>query len=198
MGVEDGNSPPSYGRAHYGEAATRARTEGETMRRTTRITMALATSFALAACGGESTAPPETAGDGGNSPTGGTAGDGVVEIRMQNTAFVAPGGGKAVTVAVGTTIEWVNMDAVQHTATSSSVPAGGVTFDSGLMGNGDRYRFTPHVAGTWVYRCEVHPGVMRDATITATTSGSNDPNGNDPPSNPDTPTYPDYPTYTPG
>jgi len=198
MDVEDGNSPSSYGRALSGEAATRARTEGEIMRRATRITMVLATSFAFASCGGDSTAPPETTVDGAGGPAGGSSGDAVVEIRMQNTAFVAPGGGKAVTVAVGTTIEWLNMDAVQHTATSTSVPPGGVAFDSGLMGNGARYRFIPQVTGTWVYRCEVHPGVMLDATITATTSGANDPGNDDPPSNPDAPSDPDYPSYTPG
>jgi plastocyanin len=59
------------------------------------------------------------------------------------------------------------MDAVQHTATSTTEPAGGAAFVSGLMANGARFPFTPQVQGTWVYFCEVHPGIMVDATITA-------------------------------
>ncbi|MFO7588186.1 MAG: Ig-like domain-containing protein [Gemmatimonadota bacterium] len=96
----------------------------------------------------------------------------VMLIRMQNTAFVAPGGGDAVTVPVGTTVEWVNLDAVQHTATSTDAPAGGASFDSGLMGAGARFQFTPQVAGTWTYLCEVHPAIMVGATITATDGGN--------------------------
>lgn len=97
----------------------------------------------------------------------------VALIRMQGTAFVAPGGGDDVTVPVGTTIQWENFDAVQHTATSSAEPAGGAVIDTGLMGNGDTRNFTPMVEGTWTYFCEVHPGIMVGATITATAaSGS--------------------------
>lgn len=139
--------------------------------------LTLLTAVSLAACSGDDSTGPSNGGD-----SGGTA---AVEIRMQNVAFVGPSGGDAVTVTVGTPVEWVNLDNVQHTATSTSVPAGGAAFDSGLLGNGDRFRFTPQVEGTWVYFCEVHPGTMVDAKITATASGtSNDPGGNDPPSGP--------------
>lgn len=181
------------------------------MNRMSNLAIALLTAFALTACGGDSTSPTDTGGgsNGGGTGGGGTGGDGgggtggdggggngdaAVEIRMQNTAFVAPGGGDAVTVTVGTTIEWVNMDGIQHTATSTSEPVGGAAFDSGIMGNGDRFQFTPQVTGTWTYLCEVHPGIMQGATITATSSSSGDSGGNDPPTNPDMPGDPDYPS----
>ncbi len=103
------------------------------------------------------------------SPVTFTARTTVLVIEMRNIAFEYPDGGinSGATVAVGDTIEWVNGDAVQHTATSNVAPAGGAAFDSGLMGNGDTFRFVPVVAGTWEYFCEVHPGIMLGATITA-------------------------------
>ena len=90
----------------------------------------------------------------------------VALVKMESIAFVSPQGGDALTVPVGTTVEWVNLDAVAHTVTSTDVPAGGAAFDSGLMGQGERFQFTPMVEGTWTYFCEVHPGVMLGATIT--------------------------------
>ncbi|MGD8494971.1 MAG: Ig-like domain-containing protein [Gemmatimonadales bacterium] len=92
----------------------------------------------------------------------------IMVVRMSGTAFVAPDGSDDVTVPVGTTVEWRNFDQVQHTARSSDVPAGGQQISSGLMANGDTYPFTPMVEGTWTYFCEVHPGIMVGATITAT------------------------------
>ena len=115
----------------------------------------------------------------------------VIVVRMQNTAFVAPQGGDDITVPLGTVVEWVNLDAVQHTATSSATPAGGEAFDTGLMGNGERRQFTPGVEGTWTYLCEVHPGIMVNAMITVV-SGSAGSSGDQPgdsnnPGNPDDP-----------
>ena len=92
-------------------------------------------------------------------------------IAMEDIAFVAPNGSDAVTVPVGTPIEWVNRDNVQHTATSSNTPAGGTAIATGLISGGARSQpFTPLVEGTWTYFCEVHPGIMVGATITATAS----------------------------
>lgn len=94
----------------------------------------------------------------------------VMLIRLQGIAFVDPTGGQnsqaAVTIAVGDTIEWVNLDNVTHTITSTMEPAGGVAFDSGIVGNGVRFRFVPAVTGAWIYFCQLHPGTMLGATIT--------------------------------
>jgi plastocyanin len=70
-----------------------------------------------------------------------------ITVDMLNTAFVTPLGGDDITIKLGDTVEWVNRDAVLHTATSTSVPGGGSSL-------------------TWIYFCEVHPTTMRDARIT--------------------------------
>ncbi len=89
-----------------------------------------------------------------------------VTVDMSGIAFRAPLGGDDITIKLGDTVEWVNRDGVAHTATSTSSPAGGASFDSSLLGTGGSFSFTPAVVGTWVYFCEVHPAQMRDARIT--------------------------------
>jgi plastocyanin len=91
-----------------------------------------------------------------------------VTVNMQNIAFVAPDGSDDVTIPLGASVEWVNLDSVSHTATSDDVPAGGNAFDSGLLSLNETFVFTPNVTGTWVYHCEVHPTQMDGATITVT------------------------------
>jgi plastocyanin len=90
----------------------------------------------------------------------------ILVIEMDRTAFVAPNGTDEVTIPLGATVEFVNRDAMQHTATGSSMPPGTPMLNSGLMNQGDRYQYTPTVAGTWVYFCQVHPVLMAGATIT--------------------------------
>ncbi len=86
---------------------------------------------------------------------------------MQNIAYVAPDGSDDVTIPLGDSVEWVNLDqGIQHTATSNEEPAGGNAFDIGLLNTNDTFVFTPNVMGTWVYHCEVHPNDMTGATIT--------------------------------
>ena len=116
---------------------------------------------------GESTVTASAAGLAGSPVTFGTR-TSVLVIEMSGIAFVYPDGttNSGATVAIGDTIEWVNRDGVQHTATSTSEPAGGSAFDSGLMTNGVTFRFAPGVVGTWEYFCEVHPAQMAGATIT--------------------------------
>jgi plastocyanin len=89
-----------------------------------------------------------------------------VTVDMSGIAFRAPLGGDDITIKLGDTVEWMNRDGVAHTATSNSTPAGGASFDSGLLGNSGSFSFTPAVAGTWIYFCEVHPVQMQDARIT--------------------------------
>ncbi len=139
-----------------------------------RIRLAPALGVALAAllagCVDEITTAPGGGSGGGGG--GGNTGSGVVTIDMQNIAFVAPGGGDAVTITLGDTIRWVNRDNVPHTATSTSVPAGGNSFASSVLNNGGVFEFVPDVVGEWIYRCEVHPTMMREARITVQSAGT--------------------------
>ncbi|MFQ5550517.1 MAG: hypothetical protein ACE5FJ_04700 [Gemmatimonadales bacterium] len=115
-----------------------------------------------AGCGAEASTGPGGGGGGG----GGGTGPATVTINMQNIAFVAPGGGDDVTVTLGDTIRWVNLDNIAHTATSTSVPTGGDSFVSGVLNNAGVFEFVPNVVGEWEYLCEIHPTLMFGATIT--------------------------------
>ncbi len=88
-----------------------------------------------------------------------------VTVDMSGLQFQAPGGGDVVTVLLGDMITWVNRDAVSHTVTSSSAPAGGATFGTGLLATNATFTFTPGRVGTWVYFCTVHPTTMLNAQI---------------------------------
>lgn len=68
-------------------------------------------------------------------------------IDINNFAFNPA----TVTVAVGTTVNWVNNDSASHTVTSDT----GI-FESGSLAKGGTYSFTFANAGTYKYHCSVH------------------------------------------
>lgn len=72
------------------------------------------------------------------------------------------------TVAAGTTVRWVNLDAIIHTVTSQTgpgtlVPSG--LFDSGDMGLDDTFEFTFQQVGTVEYYCIPHGSSMQGRVI---------------------------------
>lgn len=74
------------------------------------------------------------------------------------------------TVTAGTTVTWVNEDAVVHTVTSGSSngslgEADGI-FDSGLFGAGESFEFTFTEPGTYSYFCTPHPWMQATVTVT--------------------------------
>ena len=60
---------------------------------------------------------------------------------------------KVITVSVGTTVTWVYDANLPHTATSDTN-----LFNSGTLGEGDRYSYTFDEAGTFPYFCKFHGG----------------------------------------
>jgi plastocyanin len=70
------------------------------------------------------------------------------EIKIDNFSF-APG---TFTVAVGTTVTWINHDDIPHTAVSTD----GV-FKSKVMDTDEKFSYTFTKAGTYPYFCSVHP-----------------------------------------
>lgn len=93
-------------------------------------------------------------GGGGGYGGGGLTGD----IGMSGSAF-SP---SSFTVKVGTAVKWMNNDNVAHTVTSDD----GTTFNSGSIAAGNSFSFTPTVAGTFPYHCNLHAGMTATLTVT--------------------------------
>ena len=88
-----------------------------------------------------------------------------IQIIIENFDFRAPNGTDSLTIALGQTVKFINLDAAPHTATSTSTPAGGSSFDSGRLSQGEAYYWTPLSTGVWVYRCDFHPVDMSGAVL---------------------------------
>ena len=71
-----------------------------------------------------------------------------------------------ITINVGDTVEWINVDTAAHTVTSGS-PADGPSgvFDSSLVMADAVYAFTFEEAGTYDYFCMVHPWMVGSVTV---------------------------------
>ena len=87
-------------------------------------------------------------------------------IQVVDFAF-APAG---LTVTVGDTVMWTNMDAIAHTTTSTTG-----AFDSGTLDQGESFSLTFTSAGTFDYLCTPHPSmtgriVVEPAQAPATTA----------------------------
>jgi len=72
-------------------------------------------------------------------------------------------------VSQGHIIEWMNEDAVSHTATSSL--DFGETFDTGLLNGGESYKLDTNKleSGTYEYMCIVHPWMISTIIIEEST-----------------------------
>ena len=71
-----------------------------------------------------------------------------------------------ITINVGDTIEWVNVDTAAHTVSSGS-PSEGPTFDfdSSLIRADASFEFTFEEAGTYDYYCMVHPWMLGSVSV---------------------------------
>lgn len=72
-----------------------------------------------------------------------------------------------ITITAGETVTWTNMDLVPHTATSGNPGDAdlGSIFRSALLPLGQTFTYTFNDVGDFVYYCEVHPIMMRDARV---------------------------------
>jgi plastocyanin len=89
--------------------------------------------------------PPATTS--GSSSTAAPAAAGTA-VSIANFAF-SPA---EVTVKVGDTVTWTNNDSVPHTVT-------GADFDSGQLVPGATFPHTFTKAGTFAYKCTIHPSM---------------------------------------
>ena len=79
-------------------------------------------------------------------------------VLISDFAFVP----RELSVAVGTTVTWVNRDDVPHTATSSSGPT---AFDSRALDTDDRFSFTFATPGMYTYYCKAHPHMVGTVVV---------------------------------
>ena len=64
------------------------------------------------------------------------------------------------TVAVGGTVTWTNNDNTSHTVTSNTS-----VWDSGVVGPGRTFSRTFTTAGSFPYRCTIHPGMTGTVNV---------------------------------
>lgn len=69
----------------------------------------------------------------------------------------------ALTVAVGDTVTWTNLDSVAHDVTVTRGPA---LFHSPMLSQGQSWSYTFTVAGPYNYICSVHPDMTATLTVT--------------------------------
>jgi plastocyanin len=141
------------------------------MRRLSRLSLALVTVLALAACSASQTggtpaisaqAPTAASPAGGGNGGGGacaTAASGTaatVTVQIKDFKF-SP---QPVNAKVGDTVGWTNGDSAPHTATMDD---GSCSTDTIAQGATGLLTFTK--AGTYTYHCKIHPTQMKDFTV---------------------------------
>ena len=72
-------------------------------------------------------------------------------VTIDNFSFTPP----EMTVAVGTTVKWVNHDDIPHTVVEKNT-----TFRSKALDTDDSYSFTFTTAGSFDYFCGLHPHMV--------------------------------------
>ena len=94
---------------------------------------------------------------------GGGGDPGANEVFMQSIAFNP----MEITIQAGESVTWTNQDIVPHTATSGNPGDDDLDsiFRSAVLSQGGTFTHTFEDAGEFVYFCEVHPGMMRDAKV---------------------------------
>src|SRR5438552_4427216 len=98
-----------------------------------------------------------------------TTGGGSVSVSMPEGVGTSQGLNyvpASVTVAKGGSVVWKNNDPVLHTVTSTSVPSGASSFDSGNMNANATYTATFTVIGTYNYVCSYDPWMQRTVLVT--------------------------------
>lgn len=113
---------------------------------------ALALVTFLMAC---SSGSPDATGPGGNNNNGG-GNPSANTVLISGFAFHPT----PITVAAGTTVTFTNNDAATHTATADDG-----SFNSGDLATGASFTHTFGKAGTYTYRCAIHPSMKGSVVV---------------------------------
>ena len=65
-----------------------------------------------------------------------------------------------VSISVGGTVTWTNNDSTAHTATADNG-----SFNSGTIAPGGKFSQTFSTAGTFTYKCTLHPNMVGTVTV---------------------------------
>jgi plastocyanin len=79
------------------------------------------------------------------------------EVKIDNFTY-APG---TITVAPGTTVQWVNHDDIPHTVVSDDK----TTFKSKALDTDDKFTYTFAKPGTYTYFCSIHPKMTAKVVV---------------------------------
>ena len=79
------------------------------------------------------------------------------EVRISDSTFEKP----VLTVQVGDSVTWINVDDRPHTVTGDGA------FDSGNIDEGGSFSFTFTEPGTYAYICEYHPEMRATVVVQA-------------------------------
>ena len=78
------------------------------------------------------------------------------EVKIDNFSF----GPQTLTIAVGTTVTWVNHDDIPHTVVSNNG-----AFKSKVLDTDDKFSFTFSKAGDYPYFCSIHPKMTAKVVV---------------------------------
>lgn len=106
---------------------------------------------------------------GNTGTTAGGGGPGANQVFIQGMAFNP----LSITVAVNSTVTWINKDAIGHTVTSDTG-----LFDSGTLNTNGSFSYTFTTLGTFSYHCSIHPSMTATVTVTQTVNPTTDPGMN--------------------
>lgn len=112
-------------------------------RRTTRFATSLTIALAITACGGDDGSGPD---------------DDVRTIEMRTGNSFAPAN---LSIEAGTTVRWVNEDAIAHNTTSSTAGL----WNSGNLQPDATFQRTFNDSGSFPYTCTIHPGMSGTITV---------------------------------
>jgi plastocyanin len=121
------------------------------MKKSLTIALLIVALVGLVGCTSVAQPTPATTPSSGSGSTG--AGS-ATAVSIANMAFSPD----QVTIKVGDTVTWTNNDSVPHTVTGSD-------FDSGQLAPGATFTHTFAAAGTFDYKCTIHPTMLAKVTV---------------------------------
>jgi plastocyanin len=117
--------------------------------------------FLLASCGNSNSSTPSAPTPTPTptpTPSGPAASSSIVNgaFGLTTTAF-SP---NPLSIAVGTTVTWMNNDVTTHNATADNG-----SFATGSIGPGSSASVKFQTAGSFVYHCTIHPGMVGTVNV---------------------------------